>query len=420
MSSISIIDEQKLANLLLDPKLGELEDLLSEFNVFTILDIVEFEIRHSTFLAWLLDPKENHGLRDYFLRQFLKRIYNNAHYSIDERLSIVDLDIISLDNVKVTKEWRVAGNRQRMDIVLEISNVLINEINMTLFVVIENKIKSKQGKSQLEEYYELIQQYAKSLTMQPDEFIIIPIYLTASGEEPKHEKWISHDYEKIADQIGSVIKYKESSLSDDVQLFIKHYHNTLRRYVVGKGDVERMVRIIYEKHREAIEIINEYKPDIRSFIKEFLSELISNSPLKFTDEPRKAHIRFTTKDIAEKMKSIQKGHTVNDKLVFFEFWNVQGKLRLNLLLGPSHDDVVRNKLYEHLMESKYLKRPSKQISPSYATFRIKNTSVYQFLKYEDAKITLDDPMKKNMEERFDIFMTKILPEFEKELLSWSG
>ena len=42
--------------------LEHLESILSNFNIFETLNIVNNEIRHSNVLAWLLDPNENHGI----------------------------------------------------------------------------------------------------------------------------------------------------------------------------------------------------------------------------------------------------------------------------------------------------------------------------------------------------------------------
>lgn len=46
-------------------ELESLERIAYGFNIFTTLDIINTEIRHSNVLAWLLDPSENHGLGDY-------------------------------------------------------------------------------------------------------------------------------------------------------------------------------------------------------------------------------------------------------------------------------------------------------------------------------------------------------------------
>ncbi len=59
-------------------QLEKLESLVDEFNIFTSLKIVDTEIRHSNFLAWLLDPSETHGVGSYFLKSFLKRVAYKA------------------------------------------------------------------------------------------------------------------------------------------------------------------------------------------------------------------------------------------------------------------------------------------------------------------------------------------------------
>ena len=51
-----------------------LERKLDEFNLFKVLRIDEFEIRHSNVLAWLLDPSQNHKLGNTFLRGFLDEV----------------------------------------------------------------------------------------------------------------------------------------------------------------------------------------------------------------------------------------------------------------------------------------------------------------------------------------------------------
>ena len=54
--------------------LEKLEEIIDKFNIFTALGVVNNEIRHSNFLSWLLSPNESHGLGDYFLALFLRRV----------------------------------------------------------------------------------------------------------------------------------------------------------------------------------------------------------------------------------------------------------------------------------------------------------------------------------------------------------
>ena len=53
-------------------ELQQLEKMFEKFNIFDCLKLSRQEIRHSNFLAWLLDPKETHGLGDYFIKEYLK------------------------------------------------------------------------------------------------------------------------------------------------------------------------------------------------------------------------------------------------------------------------------------------------------------------------------------------------------------
>jgi len=48
-----------------------LEERIGRFNIFDALGVVRAEIRHSNFLAWLLDPLESHGQGALFLKALL-------------------------------------------------------------------------------------------------------------------------------------------------------------------------------------------------------------------------------------------------------------------------------------------------------------------------------------------------------------
>ena len=65
-------EEDLLENFIFDSNLKELEKKyeLNNFNIFDCLKLTRAEIRHSNFLAWLLDPNEAHGFEDYFLTAF--------------------------------------------------------------------------------------------------------------------------------------------------------------------------------------------------------------------------------------------------------------------------------------------------------------------------------------------------------------
>ena len=54
-----------------NPDLEEMGRQAKEFDAFSVLEISHLEKTHSDILAWLLNPRENHGAGDYFLKDFL-------------------------------------------------------------------------------------------------------------------------------------------------------------------------------------------------------------------------------------------------------------------------------------------------------------------------------------------------------------
>ena len=52
--------------------LVELEALASRFNIFEALGVVNAELRHSSFLTFLLNPRESHGLKDLVVKRLLQ------------------------------------------------------------------------------------------------------------------------------------------------------------------------------------------------------------------------------------------------------------------------------------------------------------------------------------------------------------
>ena len=75
-----------------NPELEKLEEIINTFNIFDALNMVNYEIRHSIFLSWLMNPQENHGLKDYFLKSFLKAIALKASTLGIKEVSVFDID----------------------------------------------------------------------------------------------------------------------------------------------------------------------------------------------------------------------------------------------------------------------------------------------------------------------------------------
>ena len=69
----NLISEETLHKLEADTSFQQLSQKMQTLNIFEVLGITNAEIRHSNFLAWLLDPNGNHGMGDKFFKVRAKR-----------------------------------------------------------------------------------------------------------------------------------------------------------------------------------------------------------------------------------------------------------------------------------------------------------------------------------------------------------
>ena len=98
---------ETLERFLLDnPELDRLEGLLSQFNIFETLNIVQVEVRHSNVLAWLLDPLSNHGIGSYFLQHFLKIFVSENKSALSDILTVFNIELLNFGDVEIRREWK--------------------------------------------------------------------------------------------------------------------------------------------------------------------------------------------------------------------------------------------------------------------------------------------------------------------------
>ena len=86
----------------LDPIYRELSDI----NCFEILKIDQMEIRHSNFLAWLLDPSSPSGIGDKLLKRLLMFCSENSDkgFGSNKDLDAVTIELLDLEDVVLKRE----------------------------------------------------------------------------------------------------------------------------------------------------------------------------------------------------------------------------------------------------------------------------------------------------------------------------
>jgi len=328
-NAIDASHERKLAEFLVDSDLEELSAKLGEFNILQVLRIERAEIRHSNVLAWLLNPRESHGLSDAFVRRFISTLLLDNEQA-DLGLSSAAVELMDLVDVEVRREWRNI-------------DLLIYSKENRLVVFVENKLLSRESKGQLLKYKEIVQQgfpHAKT---------VIPVLLTLEGDEPseiaKGLGYIPWSHAVLYRVSTEVIEQQQKRIPQDAQIFLRHYMNILRRESMQDKELEDLCKSIYRKHKTAIDLIVQYGATTafgeaaEAFIKEHLELEQVESTAR--------DLWFIPKEWARVMpKAIEKWRSPYPvSLWFVQYQHVQ-KVGIILEIGPLPDTKQRRKLVE--------------------------------------------------------------------------
>lgn len=251
--------EELYANLLIDPNFEKLELLRNQPNIFEVLKLQHYEIRHSNFLGWLLKPNENHGIGDYFLRRFLIKILqdpraNHPDYIDKGIYNVVDIHQLLNQYISVYREQNF------IDILIEFEKVVI---------VIENKINASEINDQLARYKKFIEEkYPKKKP--------IFVFLTKYGlESSLNEYFIEMSYQHdVLNYLNDLIQYKSDSISEQVLYYIKDYINNLNINVMQHSEANVIAEKIYRQHQDLFDFIIANRPDSIALVKEKLNELL--------------------------------------------------------------------------------------------------------------------------------------------------
>jgi hypothetical protein len=221
-----------------DTTFQQLNQQVNSFNSLKILRLENHEIRHSNILAWLLNPKENHSLRDYFLRKMIEHLIlkdensNNSQYE-----TVGEILNHSLMDSHVYREVKTNNNR--------FIDLLVVNHQLKTILLIENKFYSSESKNQLDDYLDFIHDTFK-------DFTIIPIYLTLDGEEPSNQNYFILTYESIESILRTILMLHQDQLSANVYQFIEDYDQILKEKFYPNQDQISLAIDVYRNHRPTI------------------------------------------------------------------------------------------------------------------------------------------------------------------------
>lgn len=237
-----------LEALLADSDFIELSSRTKTLNVFEAVGATRQELRHSNFLAFLLDPSQPHGLDSDFLRGFLVNVTRDR--PLGSSLNSLEFRLMDLETVEVRREWR------------HIDLLILDEENRWV-CAIENKVKSSEHGDQLDRYLETV-------SSEFSDFRSIYVYLTPDGAEPSNEAYIPISYEMVLDTVEIAERKRRDSLTERAAGILNDYQEIIRRYVVMESEVAEACRNVYRKHKEAIDLIVEHIPSVMDIAKDYI------------------------------------------------------------------------------------------------------------------------------------------------------
>lgn len=321
----NLTDRQALEELVWDnPDLERLEALLDEFNIFEAIGMVTQEIRHSAFLAFMLDPRQNHGFGDTFLKKMLQKALVGSRDS-SPPINLIDLDVWSLNNTLVLREWN------------NIDIFLLDEVHH-FAVIIENKIGSAEHSNQLARYYRIVEEHYPG-------YPIIGLYLTPDSDLPSDPRYLPFSYRLLVDLIENLAQSRASFVGTEIQTLMIHYAKMLRRHIVSESEIDEICRRLYQRHKRALDLIIEHRPDRQAEIKEALEDMIKSTPDIKLHYNTKSNLGFHPTDWDLPILQSKQGPYTSALLLEFHFINEPNQLKLILVLNPGTPEV-RQRLFD--------------------------------------------------------------------------
>ena len=328
--------DNKCAKIITDHNFERLELSLREPNIFRALSIERKELRHSNFIAYILDPRENHGLKDIVLRKLLRDLFTESK-SLDR--TIFDADYIDLNNIEIRREWR------NIDILI----VLKNDV-----IVIENKVDSVDHSNQLRRYRKIVEE---SFQAKKRHYV----YLTPFGNDPQDAEsrscYINYSYVQISEIIESILKLYSNSISQKIYFYLSDYLTIVKRELLMNDTLNELALKVYNAHKEAFDFIFENRPDPSSILYRFFEEEILAAGFTIASR-NKGYVRFTTNELEVLLPKGGEGWPNKEVFLFeIEYFWTDKTADFNAVIAPC-DEAIRDSIHEAAKKSTYYKAPA--------------------------------------------------------------
>ena len=382
-------------------------------NVFDAVGMATQEVKHSYFLAWLLNPNQSHKMRNEFLVGFLNLLYeykenaegeiksNKEILSESKILSFSDFkEFLAADDIVVETEKVISNPESRIDI-------FIQSKKTETTIVIENNVFTGTHDDQLRRYEEETAVFTGKK---------IYVYLTPNGDIPTNdngeykENWTIISY-------GCIVNFLEKKLKDipkskqfnRLTFLLEDYIKMVDTNILKNNiKVRALCKEILKKHADAIELLNHYTDnvdEVYNFIYTWVKDNVQDvSKIYFKGR----QLCFYTKAILDLFAKYSRKVEITESWFSFQvgITSKDGPIKLGIGLGKQTDNWGEP---ETIIKNEIL--PDKPFGNKYCTlFNI------ELLSENDRQLGIEE-IKNQLQDRLQIALIR-LREMEKSLAKY--
>ncbi|NOD75952.1 PD-(D/E)XK nuclease family protein [Ruegeria sp. HKCCD4332] len=217
----------------------ELSESQEVYCPFEALGVARQEIRHSNFLADIIDPLGRHGFGDLLLKSFIETLLGQAAEK-ELRLAI---HLEDLSGAVILREWK------RIDLLVRIPSAVADN---DLVLVIEVKVEANESAGQLANYED---QVARRW---PDAKILY-YFLTPDHTASTRNEWTDVGFASVLDSFEDALK--QASGHAKARSLVEAYISMMRNRYVENPKLEELARKIWSQHGPALEFLMEHQPN---------------------------------------------------------------------------------------------------------------------------------------------------------------
>ncbi len=253
-----MVSKRDLQSLIDDPLFRRIEDHGRRPNVFQIVGMGSWEIKHSNFIAWLLDSKESHGLGDALVRRLVGCLSSQCAVAVERNRLLCLQEENLFDSIVI---------REKEDNI----DLLFRTNDNRLVFCIENKTYSDASDTQLDKYHDVIESRYGDYDVRLFAFLTPDGRKVSQDKARSFEKWLPLSYEDIADCLRDLLPTVEDPKA---QLLVSDYIDLLERLgIVPNEALDQELDQLYLDHKEVFDLVFERKKGIQGAIEGSLRKL---------------------------------------------------------------------------------------------------------------------------------------------------